>query len=382
MNGVSPTEADSSARAGHAGQPPLVSVIMIFMNARDFIAQAIESVCGQTRPDWELVLVDDGSSDGSRQIAAAHAGRDPARIRLYEHPDRANRGTGPSRNLGMQMARGTYLCFLDADDVYEPQRLERPLALMEADPTLGVVLTHELYWRSWSQNVHGRARLSRLPDEVVGSCATPGVAIPPPVLIASTIATRGAAMPGICSITFRKEHVAGPQAIPGEFVSQYEDQALIVKLLLEQTAVVLPDCLARYRQHPQSLTHKAMDRGDYRPGRPHQARREFLTWLRGYLAANGFVEPVLNDAIARELEQFDGRLGESLRETLRSRLRGGVLAAINFLLPAPAANALIGAHLERKRANVRRVAALHAARVRPWSPDRVAERSATAGNGE
>jgi glycosyltransferase involved in cell wall biosynthesis len=363
-----------------AASNPLASVIMIFMNAERFIAQAIESVRGQTRTDWELVLVDDGSTDGSREIASAFAARDPDRIRLYEHAGRVNRGTGPSRNLGMQMARGRYLCFLDSDDVYEPARLDRPVALLDSDPALGVVLSHELYWRSWSHDLRGTARYLQMPDEVVGPAAPVNVPIPAPVLIASTIATRGAAMPGICSITFRKEHVSGPDPIPREFVSQYEDQALIVKLLLEHTAMVLPECLARYRQHPESLTHKAMDRGDYRPGRPHEARREFLRWLQGYLQGRGLEEPVLMDAIARELARFETSAGATAREAIEARMRSAVLAAINFLLSDALAKSLIGAHLERKRAGVQQRAAEHAARVRPWSGKRLSQTAAAAGN--
>jgi glycosyltransferase involved in cell wall biosynthesis len=65
---------------------PLVSVIIIFWNAERFIAEAIESVFAQTYRAWELLLVDDGSSDGSMAIARRYAERDPQRVRYLEHP--------------------------------------------------------------------------------------------------------------------------------------------------------------------------------------------------------------------------------------------------------------------------------------------------------
>ena len=122
---------------------PAVSVIMIFRDAGRFIAEAIHSVEAQTFTDWELVLVEDGSTDDGPAIVARHQWRLGERLRVLRHPGGGGRGTGPSRNLGMQVARGRYLAFLDADDVYEPRRLEQHVQCLERDQDPGGVLGPE-----------------------------------------------------------------------------------------------------------------------------------------------------------------------------------------------------------------------------------------------
>src|SRR5215475_5728613 len=97
---------------------PLVSVVIIFLNAECFIQEAIESVFAQAYPAWELLLVDDGSSDASTTIAQRYAEQHRHQVRCLEHPGHANRGMSASRNLGIRNARGPYIAFLDADDVW------------------------------------------------------------------------------------------------------------------------------------------------------------------------------------------------------------------------------------------------------------------------
>src|SRR5215218_5812117 len=93
----------------------LVSVIIIFLDAERFIEEAIESVFAQTYDDWELLLVDDGSTDGDTRIALEYAEQNPGRVRYLQHPGHQNRGMSASRNLGIGSARGEYIAFLDAD---------------------------------------------------------------------------------------------------------------------------------------------------------------------------------------------------------------------------------------------------------------------------
>src|SRR5690349_14319499 len=100
---------------------PSVSIIVIFLNAVQFIEEAIESVFGQSYDDWELLLVDDGSTDGSAEAAARYAEQWPDKVRYLTHAGRRNRGMSASRNLGIKQARGRYVAFLDADDVWLPQ---------------------------------------------------------------------------------------------------------------------------------------------------------------------------------------------------------------------------------------------------------------------
>src|ERR687886_2830749 len=84
---------------------PLVSNIVIFLDAGRFIQEAIESVFAQTHDTWELLLVDDGSTDDSTQIALRYAERHPGKVRYLEHPGHQNRAMSASRNLGIERAR-------------------------------------------------------------------------------------------------------------------------------------------------------------------------------------------------------------------------------------------------------------------------------------
>src|SRR6188768_4216465 len=97
---------------------PLVSVITCFYNEEKFLKEAIESVLKQKYPNWEYLLVDDGSTDGSSEIAKIYAEKYSGQITLLHHEGKANKGLSPSRNLGIEYSKGDLICFLDADDVY------------------------------------------------------------------------------------------------------------------------------------------------------------------------------------------------------------------------------------------------------------------------
>jgi glycosyltransferase involved in cell wall biosynthesis len=115
-----------------------VSVILPAYNGEKYLADAIESVRAQTIPDWELVIVDDGSEDASRSIAADYAGCDP-RIRSIPQ---SREGVASARNRGIREARPgfEYLAFLDHDDMLEPDMLESLRSALEATP--GAVAAH------------------------------------------------------------------------------------------------------------------------------------------------------------------------------------------------------------------------------------------------
>ena len=100
---------------------PLVSVVLNFFNAEKFIREAIESVLAQTYNNWELLLVDDRSTDGSGQIALRYARKDAERVKYLTHKEREKIGRSASLNLGIRNARGEYIAFLDADDVWLPE---------------------------------------------------------------------------------------------------------------------------------------------------------------------------------------------------------------------------------------------------------------------
>ena len=102
---------------------PIISIIMPLYNKRPYVRRAIESVQKQTFNDWELIIIDDGSTDGS----ASEVPLNETRIRLIRQE---NAGPAAARNRGIREARGEFITFLDADDVYYPHKLEEEMALL------------------------------------------------------------------------------------------------------------------------------------------------------------------------------------------------------------------------------------------------------------
>lgn len=124
------------------GDPgPSVSVITPVWNAADTLAETVRSVQAQTYTDWEMLLIDDGSRDGSQALAEQLAGSDP-RLRLQALAE--NRGAAAARNAGIAAARGRYVAFLDADDLWRPEKLAVQLDYMART---GAVFVFSAYQR-------------------------------------------------------------------------------------------------------------------------------------------------------------------------------------------------------------------------------------------
>ncbi|MDR3192647.1 MAG: glycosyltransferase [Treponema sp.] len=109
----------------------LVSIITPNYNCAPYLAQTIESVRAQTVPDWEMIIVDDCSTDNSAAIARDYVQKD-RRIRFFQTPSQSGSPREP-RNLALRMARGRYIAFLDSDDLWLPGKLENQLALFNSN---------------------------------------------------------------------------------------------------------------------------------------------------------------------------------------------------------------------------------------------------------
>ena len=106
---------------------PRVSIVMPAYNCIRYISWAVESVLEQSYPDWELIIVDDCSQDGSRERIETFSALD-SRIRAFRNE--RNLGVGRSRNRGVELAKGEWIAFLDSDDLWEPEKLSRQLQFM------------------------------------------------------------------------------------------------------------------------------------------------------------------------------------------------------------------------------------------------------------
>ena len=132
---------------------PLVTVVIPLHNHEQTIAEAVGSVLAQTLKDFELIVVNDGSTDGSRSAAQAAAARD-SRVEIIDRP---NGGVAAARNAGIQLARGRFVAPLDADDLWHAEKLERQLAVFErADPAVGLVY-------NWFRKIDAAGRVVEAP---------------------------------------------------------------------------------------------------------------------------------------------------------------------------------------------------------------------------
>ncbi|MGB1104680.1 MAG: glycosyltransferase family 2 protein [Crocinitomicaceae bacterium] len=106
---------------------PLISIIVPVYNTEKYIDETIQSVVDQTYENWELILVDDGSIDHSKDIITEWTKKDN---RIHYHY-KENGGQASARNLGIALSKGAYIAFLDADDLYLPERLSSQIADLE-----------------------------------------------------------------------------------------------------------------------------------------------------------------------------------------------------------------------------------------------------------
>lgn len=322
----------------------MISIIMIFLDAEQFIAESIDSVLSQTHDRWELVLVDDGSSDGSTLIAKQYASEHPDRIRYFDHPGHANRGMSASRNVGVTQARGEFVAFLDADDVYLPDRLAVHARALESTPGLHAVQSCLQYWRSWDRAVGGI-----LADE--GETAPLGDSagiVAPPHLLRLLLESRGATVPGICSLTIRRDVYRALGGCDESFRGLYEDQVLWCKLYLSHPVFVMPDVLARYRQHPGSTIGKAGESGML------AARARLLEWLEQYEPILASSDSDLTRALRKALFEYSHprlwALGRAPGDLMR-----GLRRAAYAMLPGSLAEPVRQHWREQKRLRTRRL---------------------------
>jgi len=148
-----------------------VSVVIPTYNSEKTISETIMSVLGQTKPASEIIVVNDGSTDYTRKIAEDFQESYP-QIKILDKEDPEHRGVGPVRNVGFRVAQGEYFLPLDADDLIEPEYIEKTTALIQTDSKIGVVCTDMQYFgiwnnyiRSWSINTGELRRDMTFEDE-------------------------------------------------------------------------------------------------------------------------------------------------------------------------------------------------------------------------
>ena len=214
----------------------LLTVIMPLYNAERFVAEGIESVLAQTIREWELLVVDDGSTDGSARIAADYQRRDP-RIRVLSGG--RNRGVAHARNVGLDCARGEFVAFIDSDDVWCPEKCAKQIDAMTAR---GTDISYTGYLRRREGEEH--ASYVSVPEQVSYGA----------MLRRNVIG---------CSTGMVRRATCGTVRMPD--IRRRQDHGYWLALLRDgsRTAVGIDEPLVEYRVHHDSLSSNKLVAATY-----------------------------------------------------------------------------------------------------------------------
>jgi glycosyltransferase involved in cell wall biosynthesis len=268
---------------------PLISCIIIFLNEERFLADAIDSILAQTYEHWELLLVDDGSTDPSSKIAQSYVEKYPEKIRYLDHPQHENRGMSASRNLGVSQARGKYISYLDGDDLWLPNKLERQLEILTSQPEAVMVYGPLLCWYSWTGNYWDQERDFLYGLGADGVQVEANRLIEPPQLVSLFLRYSSLIPSGVLMEKQIIEKVGGSEEI---FRGSYEDAVVHTKVCLVSKVYVSSEYWYKYRMHPQSWQRTVIKQGQAATNHLF-----FLNWVKEYLSQQGVTDPEVWQAL-------------------------------------------------------------------------------------
>lgn len=214
---------------------PEVSIITPVYNAELFLEETVRSVLEQSYPDFELLLCEDGSQDGSLDICRSMADRD-SRVFLYRHPEGQNQGVSATRNLGITKARGSFLAFLDSDDLLAAESLSTRLRCFQKYPEVGLIFSTATVIDEKSETTQFNG------SSVIGQFGPIGI----PTRFDSLLLEAN----GICTSTVmvRRSFLETLRFVKG-LEMQYEDWLLWIELSKQCHFYQCPETLTRYRVH-------------------------------------------------------------------------------------------------------------------------------------
>lgn len=211
---------------------PLVSVVTPLYNAAPFVSDTIYSVMAQSLPDWEMLIVDDCSSDGSVDIVSGLAEQD-RRIRLIRLP--TNSGPAVARNTAIEAAGGRYIAFSDSDDQWLPEKLEAQVEFMRSN---GYAFTHTYY------------------EKMTESGKRTGQVVKPPARLSYNDMLKSNQVG--CLSTMYDAQALGKVYMP--IIRKRQDYGLWLSLLKRVPFVhCLPECLALYRVRSGSVSSNKVE---------------------------------------------------------------------------------------------------------------------------
>ncbi len=274
---------------------PSVEVIVPAYNAASFLAAALDSVVAQTFTDWRILLVDDGSTDATAEIAASYADRLGPKLKYIYQP---NAGLPAARNTAIRHAEGQYLALLDADDIWLPCRLAETLEVFARSTKIGLT--------------YGFIDGIDPQGHVLSTFQTPSKH--PEGKIARYIYMREIDLP--CpSITFRKACVDAVGTFD-ESMRATEDRDLWLRIALRFEVALVRKVIAQYRTSPQAMTSD--------PERMFVAQMSFITKHYGQDGCGFWARRVALSHIHRQKAEALANRGQG-REALHVAWRALVL---------------------------------------------------------
>lgn len=280
---------------------PLVSIIIPFYNREEFLGEAIESVLAQSEKDWELLLINDGSTDKSNETAKAFVEKYPTKIKLFSHEKNENKGAHAARNVGVANSRGKYITFLDSDDIFFADTLERELRAFEENPEADAVCGTLECWYSWSDEADKWEK-----DFVIDLVLETEKLYQPPDLLVHNLKA-GGRKPGINCVMVKGCFAKKFGVFKDNYRYAWEDQVFWAKVSLYGKIYVMDAVLAKYRQHPASTCAVEMQ-----DGQDIYSIQIFFNWLENYLQTKN----IKNKDIWKALQGF------RRTNSIETRLRG------------------------------------------------------------
>lgn len=224
-----------------------ISVIIPAHNAASFLQQAVDSVLSQTRPAREIIIVNDGSKDGTLEIARGNEGSHPSGTQILVI-DQKNAGVSAARNAGAARASGEYLAFMDADDLYLPGLLAAAEKAFRLIPSCVCFFSNQAMFDDQGDRHHGW--LDGKPFRKIPVTEQDGILIPQESLFLSLLA--GSFIPPSASVIRRDIAMTVGLFDPG--VTTSEDRDFYCRLALFGPMAYVTDCLSRGRLHESNVS--------------------------------------------------------------------------------------------------------------------------------
>jgi glycosyltransferase involved in cell wall biosynthesis len=262
-----------------------ISIITCFLNVEMFLEETIQSVLHQDYTNWELWLIDDGSTDKSTDIAKMYANKYPDKITYLDHEEHANKGVSASRNYALKNASGKYLAVLDADDFWLPQFLSNIVMIMVRQKASMVCEASE-YWKSWKGD-------GEKINKVIPVGVEENKLYAPLELMFELYPLGKGAAPCPCAILMKKDVLIKHGGF-NEAFGLYEDQVFLTKFYINEYVYISSSCYNWYRVREGSVVHTYRTTGKY-----FQERGKYLFWLEQYLLENNTNSPQIQEQLNR-----------------------------------------------------------------------------------